>query len=554
MRPMTRVDRYGWGSAAANGGGFVDLVPGDTFAALEEQLKRRISERFDNLTLGISASIGSKRNASELAKHLAAGEEEEVHKFAAKNIGVLFANGKLGISHDDKKAIAGQRWITRFVRVFTPFRFAGNVYLATLTLKDVAPDKKIYAVEAVEINQDAKPGSTPRGAMPEDLNSAPFQDLTSQLSRMIAYYVGDVNRTHPKFVGHEDSFSTGRVVELLEGMLKDFDVGRQHASGKSLNAPRLSISIPVYNAASFLPRCLDSVLESVRCLRGAGCEVEIVCVDDGSTDGSGAILDEYKEKVERRGGGGQWKIIHQKNAGTAAAREAALRASTGDWIASVDPDDWVEADFLANILRVAESSDADLIWCDYRTDYEDGRPSEMSHECAGDDLDAYVLGILNNAHAGAQWNKLIRRAFVMQHDIHYPDGRIPVSEDLWFTMEVLNCRPRIRFAPHADYHYCIRRGSATQSPYTYARFAGFVRLQGFLEGLALPEEASRIVRERRKGIKFGAYRHLVVSDEEFHRLYPEVRDLWDHDTPIWHKILFWFAVRGFKPLINRLWR
>lgn len=102
---MTRKDKYGRGSAAANGEGFVDLMPGDTFAALEEQLKRRIAERFDNLALGISASIGSKRNAGELVKHLASGEEEEVHKFAAKNIGVLFARGQLGISHDDKKRL-----------------------------------------------------------------------------------------------------------------------------------------------------------------------------------------------------------------------------------------------------------------------------------------------------------------------------------------------------------------------------------------------------------------------------------------------------------------
>ncbi|MBQ0032570.1 MAG: glycosyltransferase [bacterium] len=321
---------------------------------------------------------------------------------------------------------------------------------------------------------------------------------------------------------------------------------------------KISVNIPVYNVASFLPRCLDSVYAAVNEVekRGGGGErnVEIICVDDGSTDGSGEILDEYKEKVERRGEGGQWKIIHQKNAGTAAAREAALRASTGDWIVSVDPDDWVEPDFLVNLLRAAESSDADLVWSDYRTDYGDGRPSEVSHECAGDDLDAYFLGVLGGAHSGVQWNKLIRRVFVMQNNIHHPDGRIPVCEDLWFTAAVLSCRPRIRFAPHADYHYCIRRGGATQSAYTHERFAGFVRLQEFLEGLVLPEGASEILRKRRKGLKFGVYRSVAVSDDEFYRLYPEVRDLWDYDTSIRHKVLFWFAVRGFRPIINRLWR
>ena len=323
---------------------------------------------------------------------------------------------------------------------------------------------------------------------------------------------------------------------------------------------KISVNIPVYNVAKFLPRCLDSVLECVRRLRsvrGEGAEVEIICVDDGSTDGSGEILDEYA----RRQSNNQtipnqtiFKVIHQRNGGENRAREAALRASIGDWIASVDPDDWVEADYLANLLRVAESSDADLIWCDYRTDYGDGRPSGVSHECAGDDLNEYFLGVLGGVHSGVQWNKLIRRGFLTQNDIHHPDGRIPVCEDLWFTAVALNCRPRIRFAPHADYHYCIREGSAITSPYTHERFAGLVRLQEFLEGLALPEGASGLLRKMRKWIKFGAYRNLVVSDDEFYRLYPEVRDLWDYDTPIWHKILFWFAVRGFKPLVNRLWK
>ena len=102
---MARRDKYGRGSAAVNGEGFVDFAPDDTFAALEAQLKQRIADRFDNPVLGISASIGSKRNASELAKHLASGEEEEVHKFAAKNVGVLFARGGVGVVHFDKKAV-----------------------------------------------------------------------------------------------------------------------------------------------------------------------------------------------------------------------------------------------------------------------------------------------------------------------------------------------------------------------------------------------------------------------------------------------------------------
>lgn len=196
---------------------FVNLEPGDTFDQIEQYLRGRVSAIFENKTLGIVATIGSKRNANELAKHMAAGESPEAHKFAAKNIGALFERGVVGFTHLDKKATPGQRWITRFVRVVSFFDFDGERFVATLTLKAEREGGRLYAVEAVEINQDAKLRSTPRGAMSKDLNSAPILNLTSQLTNRIAYYVGDVNRTHPAFLGRSEPFSIERAVDLIHG-------------------------------------------------------------------------------------------------------------------------------------------------------------------------------------------------------------------------------------------------------------------------------------------------------------------------------------------------
>lgn len=368
---LTKSDKYGRGSAAANGEGFADLAPGDTFAALETQLKRRIAERFDNVALGISATIGSNRNASELAKHLASGEEEEPHKFAAKNIGVLFARGRIAFSHGDKKAVAGQRWVTRFIRVFTSFQFAGRRYLATLTLKDVDPDRKLYAVEAVEINQDAKSRSTPRGAMSEDLNSAPFQDLTSQLREMVAYYVGDVNRTRPQFVGSPEPFSVERTAVLLETMMRDSGLGHPASSIPRL-APAFSVVIPAYNVAPYLRECLESVacaaanvekLKSCNVEKLGGVEVEVICVDDGSTDGSGAILDEYASRFNSSTFQPfNLKVIHQPNRGEGGARNAALDVATGEWLCFLDGDDLFSPDMLtAGAKLIRENPDCDIV-------------------------------------------------------------------------------------------------------------------------------------------------------------------------------------------------
>lgn len=194
---------------------FVNLEPGDTFDQIEQYLRQRVAVTFENKTLGISASIGSKRNANELAKHMAAGESPEAHKFAAKNIGALFERGVVGFTHLDKKATPNQRWITRFVRVVSSFYFAGERFVATLTLKAESAGGRLYAVEAVEINQDVKFRSTPRGAISKDLNSAPILNLTSQLAERIAYYVGDVNRTHPAFLGCSELFSIERAADLI---------------------------------------------------------------------------------------------------------------------------------------------------------------------------------------------------------------------------------------------------------------------------------------------------------------------------------------------------
>ena len=252
---MKRVkDKYGRGSAAMNGAEFIDLEPGDTFSGLEAKLRLVQTVIYENRMLGLRASIASRRNANELSKHMAPGEE--AHKFAAKNVGALFARGVVGIRHFDKIAVAGARWIVTYVRVFSWFVFAGKRKLATITLKENKGLNNIYSVEAVEINEDADSERTPRGAMSEDLNSAPFQNLTSQLADRIAYYVGDVNRTKPTFLARSESFNIETAAKLIMGMY-DSSCGKNN--DKELSN-LLTIVIPVKNEEKNLPACLENVL------------------------------------------------------------------------------------------------------------------------------------------------------------------------------------------------------------------------------------------------------------------------------------------------------
>ena len=114
-------------------------------------------------------------------------------------------------------------------------------------------------------------------------------------------------------------------------------------------APGISIIVPVYNTEKFLARCLDSILgQTFR-------DFEIICVNDGSTDGSQQILDRYVECDKRI------KVIWQENAGLSAARNTAMKISKGKWLGFVDSDDTIDPNFYERLLAAADKNNADIV-------------------------------------------------------------------------------------------------------------------------------------------------------------------------------------------------
>ncbi len=114
-----------------------------------------------------------------------------------------------------------------------------------------------------------------------------------------------------------------------------------------MTQPLVSIVIPVFNVERHLRQCLDSVLRQT--LK----EWECICIDDGSPDGSGAILDEYGNKDAR------FKIIHQRNRGVSAARNLGIKLASAPYLTFIDSDDWVEDDALESLLSAMKESCAD---------------------------------------------------------------------------------------------------------------------------------------------------------------------------------------------------
>lgn len=325
-------DKYGRGSAAANGIGFVDLEPGDTFDGLEARLRAIKDSVFECRRLGLRASVGSMRNANELAKHLAKGEHEEVHKFAAKNLGVLFSRAGVGIRHLDKKADPKARWVVTYVRVFAWFAFDGDRKLATITLKQNHGQHNFYSVEALEINKDAESERTPRGAISEDLNSAPLQNLASQLANKITYYVGDVKRTKPSFVASEEPFSVERAAGEILKMKGD----------QTMAGTDISVIILIGQEKIHLKRCIERLAPlDPKC---------IWLIESQSDDGGVAIAKETAAKF-----GLAVKTVFNKWPGLYAKQfnwaldEVEKAGGCGEWILRLDADEYLTPDTIEKL-------------------------------------------------------------------------------------------------------------------------------------------------------------------------------------------------------------
>ena len=203
--------------------------------------------------------------------------------------------------------------------------------------------------------------------------------------------------------------------------------------------PVISIIIPVYNTEKYLRRCLDSIVAQTYK------DFECILVDDGSTDGSGMICDEYTKRDSR------FKVIHKENEGVSAARNDGVSAASGEWIAFADSDDWMERNMLEELMNKT-SEGCDIVMCDYYRQYSlDGveymilKPKSLDHTAVMEDLFSGNL-------MGALWNKLIRRSCFERYNIQFPTN-ISFMEDIFVICSMLLYEVKVGYVAKALYHY-----------------------------------------------------------------------------------------------------
>jgi len=206
--------------------------------------------------------------------------------------------------------------------------------------------------------------------------------------------------------------------------------------------PKISIIIPVYNVEKYLRQCLDSVVNQT--MR----DIQIICVNDGSPDGSRAILQEYANRDSRI------EIIDKPNGGLSSARNAAYPSIKGKYTLFVDSDDWIELDLCEKTYRKAETTGAQMT----AFAFQRGRRTVLLLSPADKTTVKEKLPILDSPSV---CNKLWRTDFLLNNKLYFPEGLI--CEDFFVTWLAITLADRISIVLEQLYHYRFRHGSISQT-------------------------------------------------------------------------------------------
>jgi glycosyltransferase involved in cell wall biosynthesis len=221
-----------------------------------------------------------------------------------------------------------------------------------------------------------------------------------------------------------------------------------------MNRPLISIIVPVYNAALYIEECIASVLQQTI---GA---IEVIVVNDGSTDESAAILDRLAAADQRL------RVFHCRNRGVSAARNFGIEKATGDYIGFVDADDWVEPTMF-EILYAAMQQDCDLAICNVTIHNANGTKA-IRLSLTDEQIDAAAergevfFRFMRFTYDNANWNKLYKREIIREHSLAF-DEQMLLWEDLLFNLCYLHYVRKLSVLQTSLYNYRIQPASLTNT-------------------------------------------------------------------------------------------
>ena len=318
---------------------------------------------------------------------------------------------------------------------------------------------------------------------------------------------------------------------------------------------KISVIIPVYNVEDYLKKCINSILaQNFE-------DYEILLIDDGSTDNSGEICDEYANKNQ------QIKVIHQKNKGLGGARNTGIKAATGKYLLFVDSDDFIKSDMLNILFKTAEDTNADVVL--FGADFVDEQGKTLSVRmplCNEKIITKQANQFLLYCKDTCVWDKLFRRSLFIENDIYFPE-RI-WYEDLCATAKIALYAKKTVCVQRSFYSYLQRSGSIMHVKNTDRNID---MLTAVSEVLNFYRQRNRF-QENRDALCFLAVMHIMVlctlrvaSEDIRHPLLKKFYDFTEENFRDFktnkfvkdnlskrHKLIFWFSKHKFYRALKLL--
>ena len=228
--------------------------------------------------------------------------------------------------------------------------------------------------------------------------------------------------------------------------------------------PKVSVIIPCYGVEKYLDRCMSSVVrQSLR-------DIEIILVDDGSKDNVPQICDDWALKDDRI------KVVHKQNAGLGYARNSGLNVATGQYVAFLDADDFVDINMYQALYDKAIAEKADAVYCNcvmYKDEEHQFPRMDVKEEHVfkgKDEVRKFLLDIVGPEPESPQlvkymmsvWHSVFRRELFVENNIAFVSERELISEDLIFDIDMLTCCSRVVYVPETYYFYCDNGASLSR--------------------------------------------------------------------------------------------
>ena len=214
---------------------------------------------------------------------------------------------------------------------------------------------------------------------------------------------------------------------------------------------RLSVIVPVYNVEKYLKKCIESILaQSFK-------DFELILIDDGSTDSSGKICDEYEKRDARI------IVIHKTNGGLSSARNAGLDIAKGKYIGFVDSDDWISPQMYEKLILMCEKNDLDMAVCGVKKCYNDSSKDYICYNTINDKIlnreEAITEIFVNHSFGEEACNKIYKKDIFKT--IRYPEGKI--HEDTYCICDIVDMCRKIGYSKEIGYFYYQRSNSIMNS-------------------------------------------------------------------------------------------